>query len=50
MEEKDDILGVLADHWEGLGKQDESYEAIDGGIGGRVDEGCEQVRMMQCWV
>ena len=45
MDEKDDILGVLADHWEGLGKQDESCEAIDGGIGGRVDEGCEQVRI-----
>ena len=45
MEEKDDILGVLADHWEGLGKQDESCEAIDRGIGGRVDEGCEQVRI-----
>ena len=29
MEEKDDVLGVLADHWEGLGKQDESCEAID---------------------
>ena len=36
---------MLAYHWEGLGKQDESCEAIDRGIGGRVDEGCEQVRI-----